>query len=203
MKSLQRIAGFTLVELMVGLTITAILIGIAVPSFKEYITRTAVENLQDRLGAAITFTRSEAASRNTVVTLCSSNTGIGCVANQWQTGWIVFVDTNGNQIADPAAGAVPAEEILQKYQAATNANPISFQQEGVGGGAATPLNALSFTSQGFVRGEIRAFATFCAKSKEAQFTRGLTVERSGRVMKGKTIALDSGNGKTELNITCQ
>jgi prepilin-type N-terminal cleavage/methylation domain-containing protein len=201
MKSQRHTAGFTLVELMVTLTISAILIGVAIPSFRTLITNNAVENLQSRLAGAITFARSEAATRNSVVTLCSSNTGAGCVANQWTAGWIVFVDSNGNQTADPAAGAVPAEEILQRYQS-NNTYPIKFQQEAVGAGAAAPLSALSFTSQGFVRGEIRAFATFCSPDNKPQYTKGLTVERSGRVMQAKEIAFDTGNGKTILNLTC-
>lgn len=201
MKSQRHTAGFTLVELMVTLTISAILIGVAIPSFRTFITNNAVENLQGRLAGAITFARSEAATRNSVVTLCSSNTGTSCVANQWQAGWIVFVDSNGNQTADPVAGAVPAEEILQRYES-NNTYPIKFQQEAAGAGAAAPLSAISFTSQGFVRGEIRAFATFCSPDNKPQYTKGLTVERSGRVMQAKEIAFDTGNGKQILNLTC-
>ncbi|RYZ89575.1 MAG: prepilin-type N-terminal cleavage/methylation domain-containing protein, partial [Moraxellaceae bacterium] len=46
MNNQEHAKGFTLVELMVTLTISAILLGIAVPSFKSYITRNAIENLQ-------------------------------------------------------------------------------------------------------------------------------------------------------------
>lgn len=187
-------AGFTIVELLVALTIAAILMAIAVPSFKDFITRTAVENLQDRLAGAITFARSEAATRNAVVTLCSSDDGIKCVADTWKTGWIVFVDNNGNKTIDGG------EEILQRQQMASNAYPISFMEEGKGLNDPTKLSELSFTSQGFVRGEIRAFAIFCAEDEK--LNRGLTVERSGRVMKGATIALDSTTPK-EITLKCK
>jgi type IV fimbrial biogenesis protein FimT len=203
MKSQRQTAGFTLIELMVALTISAILIGIAIPSFKGYITRSAVENMQSRLGGAITFARSEAATRNSVITLCSSNNGIQCVANQWGAGWIVFVDGNADQDVDVAAGATPADEILQSYQSA-NTYSIYFQQEAVPPAAAgAALPAISFTSQGFVRGQIRAYATFCAPTKEAIYTRGLTIERSGRVMKAEKIALDDGNpNPATINLLC-
>jgi type IV fimbrial biogenesis protein FimT len=188
--------GFTLVELMVTLTISAILLGIAVPSFKSYITRNAIENLQSRFAAAITAARSEAASRNTVITVCSSNNGTSCVANQWKAGWIVFVDSNANAVVDPVSGTIPADEILQAFQSANN-YPIKFQNE-----ANQVISSLSFTSQGFVRNDIRAYATFCSPTSESIFTHGLTIERSGRVMKAAEISFDTGSGKNAIAINC-
>ncbi|HEY6530493.1 MAG TPA: GspH/FimT family pseudopilin [Cellvibrionaceae bacterium] len=196
MKHRVYTAGFTLIEMMVTITIAGILLAVAVPSFKSFITRNAVENLQTRFAAAITAARSEAASRNTFITICGSNNGTACVADQWKAGWIVFVDSNANAAIDAANGTVPADEILLRFQSA-NTYPIKFQNE-----ANTAINSLSFTSQGFVRNDVRAYATFCSPGKETTFTRGITIERSGRVMKATEIAFDTGTGKTVIAINC-
>lgn len=185
----SRSCGFTLVEMMVAISIAAILLAVAIPSFQSLIKRNAIENLQTRLAAALTAARSEAASRNVVTTLCSSKTGTACVADEWSSGWIVFIDLNGDAVKDNN------EEILQTFQN-KNGYLIKFKNE-----ANNAINSLSFTSQGFVRNDVRAYAVFCDPEKITDYTRGLTVERSGRVMKAKTIAFDTGTNTAATNIT--
>ncbi|MEY4588098.1 MAG: hypothetical protein RL497_174 [Pseudomonadota bacterium] len=164
--------GFTLIEMMVAITIAGILLAVAVPSFKDFITRNAVENLQSRFASALNAARAEAAARNVVVSLCGSSDGLACAANQWTAGWIVFIDTNAN-------GIVEGEEILQTFKSA-NAHPIKFKK--ADGNA---LNVISFTSQGFVREDTRAFATFCPLETNNRHIRGIIIERSGRAMKSQ------------------
>lgn len=188
----SRSRGFTLVEMMVAISIAAILLAVAIPSFQSLIKRNAIENLQTRLAAALTAARSEAASRNVVTTLCSSDTGTGCVANKWSSGWIVFIDLNADAVKDNN------EEILQTFQN-KNGYFVSFKNE-----ANNAINSLSFTSQGFVRNDSRAYAAFCDPEKISNYIQGLSVERSGRVMKAKTIAFDTGTNTapTNINLTC-
>ncbi len=184
-------SGFTLVEMLVAISIAAILLAVAVPSFQSLIKRNAVENLQTRLAAGLTAARSEAASRNVVTTICGSNNGASCVANKWSSGWIVFIDLNVNGAWDNG------EEILQSFQN-NNGYLISLKNE-----AKTAIDALSFTSQGFVRNDTRAYAAFCDPTKTSDYTRGISVERSGRVMKSKTIAFEKTDGTLEnLTLTC-
>jgi type IV fimbrial biogenesis protein FimT len=186
-RSISR--GFTLVELLVAISIAAILLAVAIPSFQGLIKRNAIENLQTRFASALTAARSEAASRNVVTTICSSDTGTGCVVDKWSDGWIVFLDLNANGTWDNG------EEILQTFQN-NNGYFIRFKNE-----ANNAINALSFTSQGFVRNDTRAYAAFCDPTKSADYTQGLSVERSGRVMKAKTIAFDTGTNAAPTNIT--
>lgn len=184
--------GFTLIEMMVAISIAAILLAVAIPSFQSLIKRNAIENLQTRLAAALTAARSEAASRNVVTTLCASKAGLVCEVDEWSSGWIVFTDLDGDAVKDNN------EEILQTFQN-KNGYLIKFKNE-----AKNSINSLSFTSQGFVRNDVRAYAIFCDPEKIANYTQGLTVERSGRVMKAKTLAFDTGSSATPENIplTC-
>lgn len=184
--------GFTLVEMLVAISIAAILLAVAIPSFQSFIKRNAIENLQTRLATGLTAARSEAAARNMVTTICGSDNGANCVVDKWSSGWIVFLDLNANGAWDNG------EEILQTFQN-SNGYFIRFKNE-----ANNTINALSFTSQGFVRNDTRAFAAFCDPTKSAEYTQGLTVERSGRIMKAKTIAFDTGTNAapTSLTLTC-
>ena len=102
--------GFTLIEMMVAISIAAILLAVAIPSFQSLIKRNAIENLQTRLAAALTAARSEAASRNVVTTLCANKAGLVCEVDEWSSGWIVFTDLDGDAVKDNN------EEILQTFQ---------------------------------------------------------------------------------------
>lgn len=88
--------GFTIVELMIVLTIVAILATIAFPSF-----RTLMQN--QRLGAQandfiadLNFAKSEAVKRVGVVGVCVSTDGATCTGGSWDAGRIIFVDINSN-----------------------------------------------------------------------------------------------------------
>lgn len=89
--------GFTLIELMVTLAVLAIVLTIAVPSFREMALRNRLTSETNNLVSALAIARSEAIKRGRVVTVCkSSNPDAAsptCAAGtNWQNGWIVFTD---------------------------------------------------------------------------------------------------------------
>jgi len=113
-----RQTGFTLLELMVTLTVFAILLGIAIPSFTETMRANRLTTVVNKLVTALNVARSEAAKRGSGVTVCASNAAHTACAGAvtWDTGgWIVFDD-------DTSAGAVAGvvdgtDKVLQAYDA--------------------------------------------------------------------------------------
>jgi type IV fimbrial biogenesis protein FimT len=67
--------GFTMIELMVVIAITAVLLAVAAPSFVNYIAKQRVEGLMSELGTDLQYARSEAVARNTDVRITF---GTGC-----------------------------------------------------------------------------------------------------------------------------
>ena len=67
LKPLRRARGLTLVELMVGLAIAALLAVAAAPSFTEYMANSRLRENANTLYAQILYAQSEAIKRNTVV----------------------------------------------------------------------------------------------------------------------------------------
>ena len=62
--------------------------------------------------AALQFAKAEAVARVNPVTLCKSTNLTGCAGNgDWQQGWIVFSDDNGD------AGVDDGEEVLLSHEA--------------------------------------------------------------------------------------
>ncbi len=86
--------GFSLIELMVVMSIAAILLAIGVPSFRSLMQHQKMTATVNDFFAAINLTRSEAIQRGTRVDLVPAE------ASDWNKGWIVFIDDNNNQKAD-------------------------------------------------------------------------------------------------------
>lgn len=85
-------AGFTLVELMITLSVAGVLLAIAVPSFNQMVVANRLVTQANEIVAALSLARSEAIKRNASVTLCrvQDTDGTACVAGRgnWQN-WIV------------------------------------------------------------------------------------------------------------------
>lgn len=97
----RRNAGFTLIELMVTVSVAGILAGIAVPSFGTLMERqrtsAAISSLTTHMGLA----RMAAITRNRRAVLCPSTDGRHCEqGTDWSRGWMLFVDDDGNRQPD-------------------------------------------------------------------------------------------------------
>lgn len=95
--------GFTLVELMVTVSLVGILVAIGIPSFSELIADARISTFTNDLVTEIYVTRSEAVKRGTAVTICSTTDQATCSgSNDWATGWIIFTDTGTAGVVDGA-----------------------------------------------------------------------------------------------------
>ena len=92
--------GFTLTELLITLTVAAIGLSIAVPSFQSTVNNNRRATAVNQLVSALHMARSEAVTRNMQVAMCPSANGQSCQGGGWQTGWIFFTDANQNRAVD-------------------------------------------------------------------------------------------------------
>lgn len=103
----ERLAGFTLVELMITLVILVILLTIAVPSFERFFAENRAASGANEILTGLHLARSEAVRRNSNASLCPSTNGETCTGGtEWARGWIVFHDVDGNGGIDLGDDAV-------------------------------------------------------------------------------------------------
>lgn len=160
--------GLTLVELLVVLSITGILVAMAVPSFSSFMARRAVTAAMGDLASDFRVARSEAMRRGRPVTICRSSNSTSCaVSGGWQVGWIVFVDSDADAVVD--AG----EDLVRVQSAPTGVSAIS----GLGG--VDPLGGITYQPTGWARAAAQGFVLTPSQGASAG-TRLFCVSTQGR-----------------------
>jgi type IV fimbrial biogenesis protein FimT len=88
--------GFSLPELLMGLSITAVVAGMAVPSLQGMARNARVTAAHNELLSALGYARGQAVRRAVPVSLCATVDLSHCSASSdWSTGWIAFTDAAG------------------------------------------------------------------------------------------------------------
>jgi type IV fimbrial biogenesis protein FimT len=88
----QLLRGFTLIELIVVLSIAAIISTLAAPSFAEMIRNHRLTTKANDILSELYYARSEAIRRGAQVTIRSTSN----IDSNWTSGWQVFADLDGD-----------------------------------------------------------------------------------------------------------
>ncbi|WOE42220.1 GspH/FimT family pseudopilin [Acinetobacter chinensis] len=115
MMFLKRKNGFTLFELIVTIAVIGIIAVLAVPSFKNLMASQEAKKNVQILNSVIQLAKSQSVTHRTNTVLCSSADGSSCQANQWATGYILFLDRNKNGAVDSGEKVIQSEETGLKY----------------------------------------------------------------------------------------
>jgi type IV fimbrial biogenesis protein FimT len=91
-------------ELMVTITIAGMLLSIAIPNFTSIISSNRLTTYANELVTSLNFARSEAIKRGVQVTV--RNKG---ASTHWESGWIVFVDSDASNTFNDDGGATLCE----------------------------------------------------------------------------------------------
>ena len=177
----HRQIGFTLVELMVTVAILVILASIAAPSFSNLLADQRLSGAANALLSDMNFMRSEALRRGVNVSACPSSspesTNPSCNGNDWATGWIVFLDSNGDGSRDTSGGTT--ETLMRASSALAGVSTALATSGGV------DSNFVRFNARGLSPG---AQQNIALTNNVATHDRTLCIASSGRprIVKGSS-----------------
>lgn len=156
-----RQQGTTLVELMIGLSIVAIILIVAVPSAQNIVIQNRVVAHINELSGVVQFARATAINEQVDTIICPTSDFTNCTTN-WSNAKMVFIDENLSGTRNDG------EELLV-------GTPIISSSNFIDG----PEAAIRFQASGAVN--TMATLLICHKDKDAKYARALTLSLQGRV----------------------
>ncbi|WP_428624227.1 GspH/FimT family pseudopilin, partial [Sedimenticola sp.] len=169
--------GFTLIELLVTIAIAAILLTVAVPSFSTIVKNNRLVSQANEVVTAMLVARSESVKRGGRVAVCASANPTAATPTcatapaSWESGWVVFVDSNSNQ------GFDAGEEIIQ---ANTGLNVNTLRSTAA---------VVSYVSSGSITPTGNTYTITLCDDRGASEARAINVRASGRaVVERKNVA---------------
>jgi len=175
--------GFTLIELMVTLTILAILLALAIPSFARLLAANRVSTETSELIASLNLARSEAVRRGQAVTLRALD------SSNYSKGWRVFADLDQDGAQSSATNETDGKPLREvgSFSGTTtirrvsrSAPPGAFTYSDVAA-SDSARSYLVFTARGAVAANAQAFFRICDSAYPSLQGRIVQINAVGKV----------------------
>jgi len=165
--------GFSLIELMIAVTLMAIVLSIAIPAFSSMMAQNQLAAATNAARGALMAARQSAISQGRPVSICAGAPSTGCTGD-WSAGdWVVFADADHN--GDIDAG----EAVVRHGRVAGSGDTVSLDGNGPLRTALVyvPMGHAERISGAFGAGRLRV----CATADLSPNARELVISASGRV----------------------
>lgn len=129
----RRARGLTLIELLVGLAVLAMMLVVAAPSLGEWLANARLRNTAEALGASLQYAKGEAVARNARVRFqLVSSADASCVANTSGPHWAVNIDPDADASAvegacNAALSDTDAPRLLSLHHARENGTDVVLE----------------------------------------------------------------------------
>lgn len=181
-------SGFTLLELIVAISIAGILMAMAIPSFQDLMRNNRLTTYANEFVTTLNLARSEAVKRGVPIT--ARKISAAGTSTHWGTsGWNVFVDTNKDGVQNTATNST--EVTLRTYDKL----PSNFSLIGNG----VLVDSITYIANGSSN-STAATLILCDNSDgngliEPYTARAIIISMTGRIQ----MARDNGSGKPKKN----
>jgi type IV fimbrial biogenesis protein FimT len=176
--------GFTLMEMLIAISLSYIILGVITPSAKRIIDKHRISADINHTSALIRYARTLSISQIETIKLCPAINYSVC-EKDWKSPLIVFVDTNNNNIRDEDEPLLGAGNALSKqHKMRGPKSPIKFYENGTN---ASP-----------------ASLTLCPISNDNTLARAIYISLQGRTRLSKDHNNDGIHERVEnTNLNCE
>lgn len=175
------ISGVSLIELIICLSIIALIYFLATPYFSQLQAMFEYRNLYSSIQQQIQAARSQALISNQDTVICSSRDLVHCEKQQWATGMIVYTDLNKDRQRNNN------EVIISRLSPEIKSGTLTWL-----GNATHPDQIVFQADTGLPRGSNGRFR-YCSFYR-SQFNLDLQLSQMGHLR--STTTVDCGSGKT-------
>lgn len=110
----SNLLGLTVLEMIIVLAAIAVVITISVPGSSKLLAKYRLNSASEEIFSGLELAQAEAAARSSLVVMCPSSNGHSCRRDgNWNLGWLVFSDGNGNGVAEDI-------ELIKSFDAPKN-----------------------------------------------------------------------------------
>jgi len=169
---MKKNSGFTLLELMITMGLIAIVMAIGIPSMTSFIQNDRLTTQINTLVGHLSYARSEAVKRSQQVGVCVSSNTTSCTGGtNWESGWLIYVDSNGD------GSFTGGEEILRAQQTLEGSNTLK---------PATIGSQVIYDYRGFVDAASVGSFSLC-DSRGSAYGKAIAISNTGRVRSGGAV----------------
>ena len=154
--------GFTLIELVITLTIIGILLGVVAPNMSTFVLSNRLTTQGNEFIADINLARSEAIKQAGNVGICASSTGTSCTGS-WQSGWIMFRDGDSS-----LTWTATTDSVLRTHESLSGNNTLSG-----------PTTIVVFNTSGLLANSAAA-GNFTLCNSQSGKSRVINIQATGR-----------------------
>lgn len=165
-------SGFTLLNLLITLTISGILATTGIPSLQKLLNNNQANNAYQALFTLIQFTRIQSVNYGGQVLLCPTLNQIDCI-NDWNQELMIFVDSDDSESRNND------ELLLQIRQASAANETLNWRASG-------SRRYLRFKADGSTRNQ-NGRLTYCLRRGEELYARQIIMYRTGRARRGSEV----------------
>ncbi|MEW6991288.1 GspH/FimT family pseudopilin [Colwelliaceae bacterium 6441] len=163
LKLKHKYQGFTLVELLISVSILAVLMAVALPNLNNFLVKSRVDNEISELHRLILTARNAAINSGRNVTLCPLTPQNTC-GNNWKNELSVFTNVDNTATFDPNN-----EELIKTKAKVSDSDTLKLNQ-----------NTFVYSPTGRLLSGNNSVFTYCPKD-HSTLARGLNISLSGRV----------------------
>lgn len=169
---MRRTQGFTLIELMVTIAVAAILLSLALPSFRNMIVTSRLNSVSAELTDAIGFARFEAIKRNRTIVFCrvANETATNCATGANWSHWVVGLRTGANSV-----------EVVRRGEVNTYGGSLRVTSQMTNSRVVFNGDGLARSDNGNLITDTTGRMTVCANSGPSEGTRRITMGAASRM----------------------